>query len=225
MRRPAIIAFTVVFLIGAIGFMVPFLRSHRPVPTATPSLAGIFNRVVVPVRPGERLCVTPVSYDRESARVRLLAKPALRDATTFAVTTSGPGYRSASTLAVPASPVDQMVTAPLKPPGRPLLGSLCLRNAGSVPVGFVGTSEGRSLAPAVTTVDGRPKVDQDIAVTLLEARDRTLLQHSAAIIRHASAFTGGAVPAWLGWLLLVLVVAAVVVGPIAALAISLERRV
>ena len=169
--------------------------------------------------------MSPVSFDRHSARVRLLAKPALRDATTFAVTASGPGYRSASTLAVPASQVDQMVTAPLTPPGRQLLGSLCLRNAGSAPVGFVGTSEGRSLVPAVTTVDGQPKVDQDIAVTLLEARDRTLLEHPGAIVSHASAFTGGVVPAWLGWILLVLTVLGVVVGPVAALAISLERRV
>ena len=225
MRRAASIAFVAVWLVGAIGFMAPFLRGHRPVATATPSLAGVFNRAVVPVGPGDRLCVSPVGFDRRTARVRVLAKPALRAATTLVVTASGPGYRSGSRLEVPASQVDQVVTAPLAPPGRPLEGSVCLRNAGAAAVGFVGTSEGRSLVPAATTVNGKPAVDQDIALTLLEARDRTLLQHLGAIVSHASGFTGGAVPAWLGWILLVLTVVALVAGPVVALAISLNRRV
>jgi hypothetical protein len=190
---------------GALIEWRPFLTRDRPVVTATPSLAGLVDRTDVPVRPGETACVAPVPISRTTGLVQLsLTTLASSRPQPLVVTAEGAGgYRSrARTGSYPVGPAS-VFDVPVRPPARDLAGRVCVRNAGRRRIALIGTREERSLTAATTTVGGR-RQRADVALTLLEARPRSLLDRAGEILERASAFTGGVMPTWLLWPLAVL---------------------
>jgi hypothetical protein len=215
-RRAAAVVAVVGLALVAAGALIewrPFLTRDRAVVTATPSLSGLFERAEVPVRPREVACVSPVPISRTTGRVQLalttLTSPRPQP---LVVTAEGAGgYRSriraASYPVGPASGVD----VPIRPPARDVVGRVCVRNAGRRRIALIGTTETRSLTGATTTVDGRRR-RADVALTLLEATPRSLLDRAGKVLDRASAFTGGLAPTWLLWPLTVLLAAGVPLG-------------
>jgi hypothetical protein len=199
-------------LVGVGGLVEwrPFLTRDRAVVTATPSLSGLFNRTDVPLAPRRTACVSPVPIPRGTAVIQLalttLKSPRPQP---LVVTAEGQGgYRSrVRTTSYPVGPASVFGVA-VRPPRRDVIGRICVRNAGRHRIALTGTTEERSLTGATTRVDGRRQA-ADVALTLLEARPRSLVDRAGVVLDRASAFTGGVLPTWLLWPLVVLLAAGV----------------
>jgi hypothetical protein len=214
-RRGAAVAVAIGLAVVAIGIVVewrPFLTEKRAVVTATPSLSGLFNRTDVPVGPRQRACISPVPISHTTGTVQL-ALTTLRSPRPqpLVVTAEGDGGYHSRTVAdsYPIGPAS-VFAVPIRRPDRDVVGRVCVRNAGRHRIALTGTAEQRSLTPATTTVDGR-RQPADVALTLLEAEQRSLLERMGTVLDRASEFTG-VVPAWLLWPLVVLLAAGVPVA-------------
>jgi hypothetical protein len=133
---------------------------------------------------------------------------------------SAPGYRA--TLAVPGGYPGGGVALPIAPPRRAEIGTACFVNRGSTTALLDGTTEPRTVSRSRTQIDGRTVVG-DIGLTFLEARPTSLLEHMGEIFDHASNLTDTLVPAWLIWVLAVLVALGVPAAVVTALWRSLRE--
>jgi len=186
--------------VGAVIEWRSFLTRDRAVVTATPSLAGLFNRTDVPLRPGRTACISPVPVSRDTGLVQLslttLTSP--RPQPLVVTADDAAGYRSRVRIAsYPVGPA-AVFNVPIRPPEQDVVGRVCVRNAGRRQVALIGTTEVRSLSSAATRVNGR-RQRADVALTLLEARQRSVLDRASRVMDRASAFTGGVMPTWLLW--------------------------
>jgi hypothetical protein len=214
MARVAAILLCLVVVVGAVRWWKPFLTLDRVAVTATPSPGSIRANLPVPVARGSKVCVAPAPIDRSTALAQVALGP-LPSAAQLTVETTGPGYRRERALQVRASNAPTVVEAPVVAPPRDVVGRICFRNDGRTQVVFLGTNEPLSIGQAQTSVDGKRLEGQAIGLNLLEARRQSMLDRAGTIVDHASAFTGGAMPVWLTWLV---VLAFVVGAPVAAVA-------
>jgi hypothetical protein len=223
-RAVGLAAFVAVLVVGALISWRPWLTAERPQITATPGLAGLFSRVTVPVSAHRTACVAPVPFDPASRRAQLLVlvpagtkpPPPLR------VEATAPGYRSSAIVRRYARGVDTVISAPIAPTPRAVMGRLCVTpERGRVQL--VGTNEPRSLTAAQATVDGKPVPGVSVAVTLTRPGTTTFTGELGTVADRASGLTGGIVPTWLAWLLLVLAAVATPVLVGAAFALALSR--
>lgn len=215
MASARVVGLTAAALVAILGVLTqwrPFVTVERDVITATPSLAGIFQRDVVELRRGESACVAPVRFSPDTRRLALLAvAPLGTGQATVAARASDGSWRTSVRAARFGAKVDGplQVRLPAAPP-RDLVGRVCVRNDGPTPFGLVGTAEGRSDAPAVTTVDGEAR--PDVALTLLEERPASLLSRTGEVLGHASTLTSGLVPTFVLWLVSVGLLLATLAG-------------
>jgi hypothetical protein len=223
--HPAVLAGVVavlVILAGAYDSMRPYVTLERQVPVATPGLGALESRATVPLLPGDEVCIRPVIFDPKvrMAQVRIVAPkgptgPPLR------FTASGPGYRSTARVEGWEAPGDQVPEIPLTPPPRDVTGQACIRNEGRTRAELVGTDELRSIVFAETVRNGRVVEGIDLELSLLAPRAR-LIDRPGELVEKVSLMSGG-IPTWLLWGLLVLVVAGIPTGAVAALVLSLRR--
>lgn len=187
-----------VALFGVLKQWRPFLTTKADVITATPSLAGIFQRNVIAVKRGREACVSPVTFSPKTARVQLLLVAA-KGAGPATITASAPGYASRARATGFGTGVDVPYRATIASPPKTVTGKLCITNDGRRQIGLVGTAEGRSNAPAVTTIDGKTQ-PADAALTLLTAKPDSIAGRFGTVLGHASDMTGGLIPTFLLWL-------------------------
>jgi hypothetical protein len=126
------------------------------------------------------------------------------------VVARGAGYRSVARLAGEPVHVDTAIVVAIRPPARVVTGEVCLVAQGG-PIELVGTAEARSQSPAVTTVDGQP-VALDAALRLLEGRRASALSRATEITSRASDLTGGLVPGWLLFAVMLVLTAGAIAG-------------
>ena len=222
MRRWAAAAAIVCFLVALWGVVVqwrPFLTTKSDVITATPSLAGLFQRDTIDLRPGSTACIEPVPFNPDAAQVQLLLVAAPGTGTAEVIA-SAPEYTTATTARGFGTGQDTPVRLPIASPSELKQGRVCVENTGRTPFALVGTAEGRSNAPAQTVLDGKPQA-ADAALTLFAAERDSILGRFATVLDHASALTGGLLPRPLLWLVAV----GLVLGTLVGLPFALFRAV
>jgi len=220
MARPgdatiALLAAVAGLMVCALAWFVPFLTQQREVVVSTPGLTGLFERTEVPLRPGRPACVVGVRLtpDARVARVRVKAGPR---AARVRVTASAPGYASASTAV--AGPGERLVAAPLEPIARDAVGRVCVAApAGARGLAIIGTREARSQVAATTELGGRAAEGLDLELALLSGERRSYLERAGEVLDNVSALTGRLVPAWLLWVLALLVALGIPAAALAAL--------
>ena len=143
--------------------------------------------------------------------------PALR------IVAAAPGYRATAGVGGYPRSADAPVTATLAPAPRAVEGRLCVTPSGGR-VELVGTNEPRSQTLMQVAVDGDKVAGIDVALTLTRGQTATFTGHLGTIADRTSALTGGLVPAWLAWILLVLAAVATPVLALAAFGLSLRDR-
>jgi hypothetical protein len=205
--RLSALAGLVVVLIGVAAWVVPWLVRSRPVTTASPSPgprpphAG----VDVVLRPGGQACVGQVRLDPQTAQLQFTVQggPTSR----LVIAASAPGYHQRATVTVPGSRRPRRASGRIRPPARDVVGSVCASNHGIAPIALLGTNEAPAIGISQTSVDGHP-LGQTLGVklVLIGARDQSVVARLGTIVRHASDFTGGAMPFWLAWPLVVVFV-------------------
>lgn len=202
---------TVVLVGVAVAAGVALLGGHwagksREALTATP-VPRPFNRISdLVLAPGAEACQRQVALDPAAGRALLFAGLRLRAAPRLTVSVRGGGYR-ARTVIPGGYPAGALLVAPLPPPPRPLLASLCVRNTGARAATLQGSSEQRLSAAPATRVDGRP-VGARMTLLIVEGRDRTIASRWGAILDHVAAFR----PAWVSRATLALLALLVVAG-------------
>jgi hypothetical protein len=219
MRRwLAPLATAAVILIGALVWFVPFVgRSDQPV-SSTGASPPFSNVTPVRLRPSSVLCMTNVTIDTDARIAQFTTIPETSPSPPLRVSASGPGgYRSAEVEVPGGQRVPGPQTAAIHPPSHPLIGQVCIRNAGRTAISLVGTTEDRTSGREQAVVDGA-RIAPDVQLTLLARGHRTLLQETPAALRHMAAFKGTFVSVALLWVLLVLVVLGVPALVVAAVA-------
>jgi hypothetical protein len=219
MRRwLAPICTSAIILIGVVVWFAPFMaRSRQPI-SSTGASPPFSNVTPVQLRPSSLLCMTNVTIDSDARIAQFTTIPGTRPAPALQVSADGPGGYRSGAVNVPGgytSPGPQ--TAPIRPPQHPVIGEVCIRNAGRATISFVGTTEMRTRGREQAVVDGR-RITPDVQLTLLARGNRTFLEDVPAAVRHMAAFKGSFVSAGLLWILLLLVLLGVPVLVVAAVA-------
>ena len=221
----AAVAVALAFLWGVGDSLRPFATTDRDVVQSTPGLGALDSRYTVRLRPGDRACVRPVTLTPRSqqARVRVLA-PQTAPAPPIEVTARGPGYRATGTIAGYRTGGDDIPAAALTPPARELDGEVCMRNAGRTPVELVGAQDIRSQVPAELVVDGDVVAGKDLELTILERERRSIVERPGELVDHARALGPDFAPAWLLWVVLVLVAVGLPVAAVAGFFGAVRRH-
>lgn len=213
-RRAFGLAFAAFLLAGVCALLVPPLLPARDVVVSTPGPPPLQDVTPVRVLPYALLCVPGADVGPDAAVVRFLRA---RSGPPVAVAVevrgaAGTDARGRAVAPGAAGPIDVRV----RPAAREQAATVCVRNRGTAPLELVGSTEVRTLAAPVATLDGRA-LGPRVALTLLEARRRSLLARVPAVLAHATAFR----PAVLGrpelWALLVAVIVSLPAGVAAAM--------
>jgi hypothetical protein len=165
------------------------------------------SRSDIVLRPADQVCVAPVRIDATTAQVQVLAASRRPGTASLEVEASAPGYRGRGTVTVPTTPLPQAANARIQPPAHDSDGKVCVTNRGDSPVSLFGTNEAPAIGVSQTSVDGRDLgLTKGVRLALLEAEDRSVIARLGTIMHRAADFTGGLMPVWLAWPLLVLLV-------------------
>lgn len=199
---------------GALQWFVPFLTRERQVTSSTPAPPPLVASTPVTLAPGSRACMDQVAFDAHSEVARLRADPHGRPGPRLLLEATAPGYHARGEIAAgyrgtrrPTRAQDAAgyrpdgslpLTARLATPSRPVIGVLCIRNAGAQPVDLEGTAEARTNARTNVTLDGQP-IPVDVSITLAAARERSLLDRLGEVFDHAATFKSPLVTGWLLW--------------------------
>ena len=216
------VAFTA---LGIDRWWAPWATTEREVVAATPALGGLFQRKIVDVMPGSTACIGNLRVAPEMRQARLRLSTGGPPAIPIRVELRAGAHRSSDRLSRYPTGTDYVATFDLEPPPEATQGELCVVNEhrGDEWVGLVGTDEGRSQTIATLQLDGREVEATDVELTFLTGERSSLLSRTGEVLRHASALTGGAVPPWLAWVLLVLVAAGLPLGALTAFWLTARR--
>jgi hypothetical protein len=196
-----------IVLVGAAIWWGPFLARSRVVITSTPSPGPSYSRLDVPLKPGSQACVDNVALDPRSAQVQFIVSSRQPASTPLEFGARAPGYDQSRTLAAVTAGKPVPVRAALAPPARTVNGVVCVRNRSDQEIALYGTNEATAIGLSRTSVDGKSLGGEHaISLTLLEARDRSILARLGTIVHRASDFAGTLMPPWILWPLVVLLV-------------------
>jgi hypothetical protein len=210
-------------LAGALLWFRPYLTAKRPVVAEVPAPAALFVVTEFSLPPGAQACMSTVTVTPQSqvASFQLRpAKPTPSGGPPVDLVLSAPGYRSV--LAVPGGYPGGSVALPITPPKRPEIGTACFVNKGRSTVLLPGTTEPRTVSRSGTLINGKSVVG-DIALSFLASTPQSLLDRLGEVFGHASNLTDHLAPAWLIWVLAVLVAFCVPIGIVAAFFIAMRE--
>jgi hypothetical protein len=224
------LAAALILIGGLVGFGPHLTRkSHSivgvPTPVVSPKGQEIAKGPVLtefPVALHQQACMDSITIEPGSRTAKFQLRPAQlteRGGPPVELVLSAPGYREVSQ--VPGGYLGGSVAAPLIPPPRSVIGSVCFVNRGKSTVLLDGISQPGTVFRSATTIDGR-RVNGEIAVTLL-GRPRSLLASLGEVFGHVSVLTDRLLPVWLVWLLAILVTFGVPLGVLAALYLALRE--
>lgn len=210
MSRPrTVVAVTAVamLVLAAVAFGGPLTRDRVPV-AGTGAPPPFSERALVDVEAGQELCALDVVLTPRTAVAELALDQGRNPAPDLVFTARAAGYASPPVRIPGGTRGGHPVRATFVPPGREVLGRVCLRNTGERRARFVATNEFRTMARERTTVAGK-EVPPDVVLTFLEARPVSLLSYLSRAVDHMTAFRGFLGAGWIVWPLLVLVAAGV----------------
>src|SRR4051794_23604161 len=109
-------------VIAAAAWFVPFLTRERAVISATPGPPPIFKTAVVPVPGRATACIGNIGFDTNSDLAQFRAGTRGRPGQPLRVRATGPGW--SSSYRVEAFKDNDLLSVPLNPPPRSLIGRL-----------------------------------------------------------------------------------------------------
>lgn len=173
-------------------------KALRKATTSSPTLSPLFSRAVVLLRRGDVACNGPVTYYADTGLARFRMRAPREPAPRLELVASAPGYRATATTRLPVG-VEGTVEVEMRPPGREVTGRFCWRNRGPTPVQMIGTNEGRSLTIVTTTLNGQRRENEELELVLFERGGHSLRSRRGELVDRAASLTGGLVPEWLLW--------------------------
>jgi hypothetical protein len=215
MSRWVVIPAALTCAVAAVLF-APFLLRERDLVASTPSPRPLFDVTFIPVPSGGRLCASDVTIPRDARQLRFQVRTFGRPGPPLQVSLRAPGYGAQAQVAA-GYPDLATLAAPVRPPARDRLGSVCIEQRGRGEIALTGTTETRTLSRPRGSVNGGP-VPADAYLAFYEGREASALSRVEAMIDRATAFRSSGVGPWLLWPLLVLTVVGVPAGIVLAVA-------
>ena len=211
-RRPsrsllALVSAGLVLVLASLAWFIPYLTRERETVSAVAVPPPFFSLESIGLGPGDEACLGEVAFDTDSEVVELTALEARRTGPPLEIVAEGEGY-SARAMIEGGYERPALLRAPIEPPERSVIGTLCVQNRGDRGVGLLATSDARTnVVRSVTTVEGE-ELALDLSVRFLAADSGSVLDRAGEMLDHASAFK----PALLGTPLLWVVFLLVAVG-------------
>jgi hypothetical protein len=192
-------------LIACLAWFVPYLTRDRETTSSVPVPPPYFAASGIGLARGDQACLADVAFDTDSQIVELTALAGKGPGPELAVTASAPGYSAQATIEGGyGRPL--VLRAPLDPPERSAIGTLCVENRGPRAVGLLGTADPRTVVARPTTQVNGVATVPDISVRLLAADSGSVLQRASELVGRAAAFKPGALGEPTIWIVLLLVV-------------------
>src|SRR4051794_14623898 len=217
-RRPLLIGLGVLAVIAAI-LWIPWATKERVV-TTTPVPPPLFGITPAPVKAGGTACLTNVTFTPET-EIGEIGLTTNGPGPPLDITASAKGYRAGTKIAggYRSDPAARFTIA--APPG-PVIGKLCIHNAGRSGVSLNGTNESRTMGRPTLVVDGVAQ-PLDAKLVFYDRVRSSYVSRLGTIFTHAAVFT----PAFFSKAVLMLLALLALVGiPLAiaaALAIALRE--
>ncbi len=228
LRRPGgaltVAAFTaLLILLGVLIWYRPhvFGKRLRIAGVPTPPALLVLTQYRVPA--GSEACMSSITMEPDMGYAQFTLRPAKvtpKGGPPVEVVFRAAGYRA--TLRVPGGYPGGAATLPFRGPPRTEIGDVCFVDRGKTAVLLNGTDEPRTVATRTATTVGGASVAGDVALTFLAAKPSSPLEDLGQTFEHASNLTGRLIPAWLIWILAVLLVLFVPSAIVAAVYLSLR---
>jgi hypothetical protein len=220
MRRGILAGFLALFAVWLLTAGLAYLLKSRPAIWATPTSEAYDVAQLTPIAvPGhQQICLDGMPWAPEARFVQVRVLPGLRARTpAIGIAARGPGYRADAVIPGGLAQ-NARATAAIRPASKEIDGTLCVTNRGARPLSFYGVPTADRLgAPVTVTVGGKPLIDRQLSVTLLQSHDKAILGRLGTVLSHVATFRP--VGTWLVWILLALVL----FGAPVAVALALAR--
>jgi hypothetical protein len=214
MRRWALIGAVVVFVLGALLVVRPFVSEQRPMPSEIPSPASLMQTASVPLDPGHPVCFDDAVAERHSEFVQFRVSTPDRPAPQLTVTLKGPGYEA--TAVIPPGLLDtQTAQAPIPAPPTDVPVRVCIRNDGKTPIALFASTD-RTRSRSSTVIDGETTL-ASVWFSFYEPQWRAISERVPLTIDRMTVFRPGYVTSWVLWVIAVLFLVGVPVGVVWAL--------
>ena len=186
-RRAPVAVFAGLLVLLALGKWLPFLSAERAQVASTPVVRPDNTAAELRLAAGQQACVDGVEFSPRAQEALLRVTYTAGAGPPIALTARAPGYRADAT-----GPSGYGTRASLEiafAPSRTTLprGRLCLRNAGSAPVGLLANDRPRTQAARTVTLDGKPTPTQPV-ITLQERDAHPLTARAGTLFDHVEAF-------------------------------------
>ncbi|HLH13623.1 MAG TPA: hypothetical protein VKV16_02455 [Solirubrobacteraceae bacterium] len=175
----------IVLVVLALTLVLPYLDQKRRVATEVPQPSPLFSVALVEIPATQQACSEEIGLlpGAQVAQMRIgtYGKPAVALTVTYAAS----GYRES--VPVPPRYVNNgLLEVPFTGPGRPLAGSVCVRNDGTHMVALYASAD-RTKSRSTTTVDGR-LWPANFDLSFFAARRHSLIGQAAEIVRRLRLF-------------------------------------
>jgi hypothetical protein len=203
MRRWAITSAVLVFGLGLLLVVRPFVAAPRDQPAEIPSPQALLSTDTVQLRGGQQACFDHAVLERHSGVMRFRVSSPAGPAPALSVHLVGPGYDH--TVAVPAGLLDtQEAQAPVPAPPTDVPVTVCIRDVGPHGVGLFASSELRSRSRSLAFV-GETNTEKSIWFAFYEPGARTITERIPDTIQRMTVFRPHWVKVWLLWAIAILV--------------------
>jgi hypothetical protein len=202
MRRWAITGAVVVFALGLLFVVRPFVAAPRDQPAEIPSPQALLSTDTVQLRGGQQACFAHAVLERHSGVMRFKVSSPAGPAPALSVHIAGPGYDQ--TIPIAAGLLDtQEAQAPVPAPRGDVPVRVCIRNLGPQAVGLFASSEQRSRSRSLAFVGGT-NTEKSIWFAFYEPAARTITERFTDTIQRMTVFRPHWVKVWLLWAIAIL---------------------
>ncbi len=219
MRRAAILGAVVVFVLGALLVVRPFVATQHDMPAEIPSPASLLNTDTVPLAQGHPVCFRYAVAERHSELIRF--KVAVPDgvAPALSVHLKGDGYEYTAQIP-PGLQDSQTAQAPIPAPPADVPVRVCIASQGAPAIGLFASSD-RTRSRSIAHVDGKP-MNKSVWFSFYEPQWRAISERVPLTIDRMTVFRPGYVTPWLLWIIAVLFLVGGPIGVVWALARALR---
>jgi hypothetical protein len=222
MRRWALLsalAGALVLLIAAVAIGRPYLTKQRDYPASIPQPPSVIAVTLVPMKPGQAVCLHDVVMDTHSERALFQVETYAKPTVPLRFTLTGDGYRAAVNVPASAYKDEGILDLPVPAPDRDVFVRACVENAGRRLAALFATTSAEP-GPVVATVEGKP-AETNPWLAFYEAKPTSIADRLATIVRRMGVFRPPFIGGWLLWPLAVLFVLGVPAAVLVAYARAL----
>jgi hypothetical protein len=206
------------FAIAAAVLFIPWSTEKRTVVASTQVPPALFGITPAPLKPGQNACMQQVTFDPLSQMGQIGVATGGKPGPPLAITATAPGYRATSQIA-PGYTDAQALYFNLAPPRKPVMGQLCIRNAGKRAMSLNATAEFRTMGRPALFIDG-VMAPYDAQLAFFSKQHTSYAARIGATLRHAAIFTPAFLAPWLIGLLALIAVIVIPLGTVGALAVA-----